>query len=77
MNFLRSLFTARQPFRSFALLDSQGHCRAFKHCQTPPVGDGWVEIEEIRLNWLHKPLPISARIAPRCALPSVQPILAT
>jgi hypothetical protein len=26
------------------------------------MGDGWVEIEEIRLNWLHQPLPASARV---------------
>ncbi|MGC5703495.1 hypothetical protein J4P02_25190 [Pseudomonas sp. NFXW11] len=77
MNFLRSLFAPRHAFRSFALLDSQGRCQAFKHCPTAPVGDGWVEIEEIRLNWLHQILPASARISPRCAQSQVQPILAT
>lgn len=42
MNFLRSLFAPRQPFRSFALLDSQGRCQAFKHSPLPPVGmAGW------------------------------------
>ncbi|MFJ7140512.1 MAG: hypothetical protein ACN6P5_24165 [Pseudomonas protegens] len=77
MNFLRSLFAPRQQFRSFALLDGQGRCCAFKHCPAAPVGDGWVEIEEIRLNWLHQVLPASARISPRCARSVVQPILAT
>lgn len=77
MNFLRSLFAPRQQFRSFALLDSQGRCQAFKHCLLAPVGDGWVEIQEIRLNWLHQPLPASARVSPRCARSRVQPILAT
>ncbi|PYY92070.1 hypothetical protein DNK59_00530 [Pseudomonas sp. TKO26] len=77
MNFLRSLFAPRQSFRSFALLDSQGRCQAFKHCLAVPVGDGWVEIQEVRLNWLHQPLPASARISPHSAGPVVQPILAT
>ncbi|NBF03548.1 hypothetical protein GV819_14735 [Pseudomonas sp. Fl5BN2] len=77
MNFLRSLFTPRQQFRSFALLDSQGRCQAFQHRSAAPVGDGWVEIQEIRLNWLHQALPANARISPRGAVSGVQPILAT
>ncbi|VVN72880.1 hypothetical protein [Pseudomonas fluorescens] len=65
MRFLRSLFAPRQQYRSFALLDHKGCCQAFKHCCLPPMGDGWVEIEEIRLNWLQRPLPADARISPR------------
>jgi hypothetical protein len=56
MRFLVSLFEARPQHRSFALLDRNGHCQAFKQCSLQPMDDGWVEIEEIRLNWLHKPL---------------------
>ncbi|MGY4819250.1 hypothetical protein ACVNP3_25300 [Pseudomonas chlororaphis subsp. piscium] len=77
MNFLRSLFAPRQQFRSFALLDSQGRCQAFKHCLMVPIGEGWVEIQEIRLNWLHQPLPASARVSPRIARARVQPMMAT
>jgi hypothetical protein len=62
MRFLVSLFAPRPLHRCFALLDSKGHCQAFKQCSLQPMGDGWVEIEEIRLNWLNQPLPASARI---------------
>jgi len=77
MNFFRSLFAPRQQFRSFALLDSQGRCQAFKHCLMAPIGEGWVEIQEIRLNWLHQALPANARVSPRGIRSTVQPILAT
>ncbi|HWD30735.1 hypothetical protein ACIKP7_11880 [Pseudomonas caricapapayae] len=62
--FWTSLFT-RQPKRNFARLDSQGHCLAFKQCATRPNTGDWVEINEIRLAWLNRPLPASARICSR------------
>lgn len=64
MRFLISLFTPRPHHRSFALLDRNGRCQAFKQCSLQPMGEGWVEIDEIRLNWLHQPLPASARVQP-------------
>lgn len=63
MRYLISLFAPRPLHRSFALLDRNGHCQAFKQCSLQPMGDDWVEIEEIRLNWLHQPLPASARVS--------------
>jgi hypothetical protein len=77
MRFLVSLFTPRPRHRSFALLDSNGHCQAFKQCSLQPMGDGWVEIEEIRLNWLHRPLPASARISQHQSRSRVQHLLTT
>ncbi|MFC6336252.1 hypothetical protein GIR22_18680 [Pseudomonas sp. CCM 7891] len=65
MRLLKSLFMPHTPQRNFALLDAKGCCLAFKHCSLPPVGDGWVEVEEVRLSWMHRPLPASARISPR------------
>ena len=65
MRFLISLFAPRPLHRCFALLDRQGRCQAFKQCSLQPMGDGWVEIDEIRLNWLHQPLPQSARVVQR------------
>ncbi|MBC8996541.1 MULTISPECIES: hypothetical protein [unclassified Pseudomonas] len=65
MRYLISLFAPRPLHRSFALLDRNGHCQAFKQCSLQPMGDGWVEIEEIRLQWLNQPLPASARVVPR------------
>lgn len=65
MRYLISLFAPRPLHRSFALLDRNGHCQAFKQCSLQPMGDGWVEIEEIRLAWLNQPLPASARVVPR------------
>ncbi|TWC16904.1 MULTISPECIES: hypothetical protein [unclassified Pseudomonas] len=64
MRLLISLFIPRPQHRSFALLDRNGHCQAFKQCSLQPMGEGWVEIEEIRLSWLHRPLPASARVQP-------------
>ncbi|MCI0996619.1 hypothetical protein HNO91_20605 [Pseudomonas corrugata] len=64
MRLLVSLFTPRPQHRSFALLDRNGRCQAFKQCSLQPMGEGWVEIEEIRLNWLNQPLPASARVQP-------------
>ena len=65
MRYLISLFAPRPLHRSFALLDRNGHCQVFKRCSLQPMGDGWVEIEEIRLTWLNQPLPASARVVPR------------
>ena len=65
MRYLISLFAPRPLHRSFALLDRNGHCQAFKQCSLQPMGDGWVEIEEIRLTWLNQPLPASTRVVPR------------
>ncbi|MCW2268173.1 hypothetical protein D3C77_577000 [compost metagenome] len=59
--FWTSLF-GRPHMRSFARLDNQGRCLAFKQCAVPPGGAEWVEIDEIRLAWLNRPLPASARV---------------
>ena len=79
MRFLISLFTPRPHHRSFALLDRNGCCQAFKQCSLQPMGDGWVEIEEIRLNWLNQPLPAGARVAsqPRQPRSRAQQLLTT
>ncbi len=76
MHFLWSLFTRKPAVRQFALLDSQGRCQAFKACCQPPAGDGWVEIEEIRLSWMHRPLPSHARVSARRAQSPRQQALA-
>lgn len=64
MSSLWSLFK-RQPQRHFARLDAQGLCQAFKCCEQPPAGTGWVEVGESDLRWLNRPLPASARAVPR------------
>lgn len=76
MRFLISLFTPRPQHRCFALLDRSGRCQAFKQCSLQPMGEGWVEIEEIRLNWLHQPLPASARVQTLGARPRNRQLLA-
>ncbi|NQD94580.1 hypothetical protein HP532_18200 [Pseudomonas sp. CrR25] len=68
---LRSLLAPRAPLRSFALLDSDGRCRAFRQSAQAPLGAGWVEVNEQRLAWLHQQLPANARIAPVVARPAV------
>ncbi|NMY36807.1 MULTISPECIES: hypothetical protein [unclassified Pseudomonas] len=75
MNWLKSLLSATRPHRSFARLDNNGRCRAFRQCAQPPVGDGWVEISEIRLNWLHQVLPPDARVSSPATHSRVQPLL--
>jgi hypothetical protein len=77
MHFLWSLFTRKPLRRQFARLDQQGHCQAFKECSLPPVGDGWVEVEEIRLSWMHRPLPANARLSPRVSRPQPRQVLAS
>nr|WP_246212015.1 hypothetical protein [Pseudomonas spelaei] len=46
----------------FALLDADGCCQGFMHCNVPPRGEGWVEVRETRLSWIQRPLPASARL---------------
>ena len=75
MNMLLTLLGFNRPERCFARLDSAGRCQAFKQCKQPPVGDSWVEIKEIRLNWLHQVLPANARIASPARRSAVQPLL--
>jgi hypothetical protein len=65
MRLLKSLFMPHARHRHFALLDANGHCLAFKECCLPPVGEGWVEVAEVRLSWMHRPLPASARVSPQ------------
>ena len=75
MDFFWSLFSLQPKCRQYALLDSTGVCRAFKECTQPPADHNWVEINEIRLSWMHQPLPASARISPRAALSSMRQLL--
>ncbi|OPA93872.1 hypothetical protein BFW87_16170 [Pseudomonas fluorescens] len=63
MRLLKSLFLPNARLRHYALLDSHGYCLAFKQCSLPPVGEGWVEVAETRLGWMHRPLPASARVS--------------
>lgn len=77
MSFLWSLFTLRPKHRHYALLDKSGICQAFRHCATPPIGHGWVEINEARLTWLQQPLPASARVSARGTPPRHRQFLAT
>lgn len=65
MEFLLSLFSPRSRYRHYARLDQHGVCLSFKHCCEAPRGQGWVEISEFNLSWLHQPLPTSARVGPR------------
>jgi len=75
MNMLLTLLGLNRPNRCFARLDPAGRCQAFKQCKQPPVGDSWLEIEEIRLIWLHQVLPANARIAAPARRSTVQPLL--
>jgi hypothetical protein len=73
---LRSLFAPRLPLRTYALLDEQGLCRAFRQSPQAPRGTGWIEVNEQRLTWLHQPLPASARGLPVVTHPTLGKALA-
>lgn len=57
-----SLFDAllrRSAPRHYALLDEQRCCRMLLTAAQQPNGDGWVEVPEMRLSLIGKPLPYS------------------
>lgn len=60
---LWSLFSPRARMRRYALLDAKGNCHALRECRQPPAEAGWVEVHELRTQWLGQPLPSSARVA--------------
>lgn len=64
MHALRTWFKPPCKYRNFALLDNEGTCRALKQCTLPPSNGNWVEVDDLRLNWLQHTLPASARIKP-------------
>ncbi|MDX5373392.1 MAG: hypothetical protein LPK18_13275 [Pseudomonadaceae bacterium] len=65
MSNLWSLFCPRARMRCFALLDARGICRALREARERPGEAGWVEVSELRSQWLGQPLPPAARLAPR------------
>jgi len=75
MSWLGLLLSVTRPHRCFVRLDASGRCQAFIQCIKPPAGDNWVEIEEVRLNWLHQVLPANARVAPPATRSRVRPLL--
>ncbi|MDD0841504.1 hypothetical protein [Pseudomonas sp. Gutcm_11s] len=60
---LWSLLTPRARMRRFALLDAMGNCRALREASEMPGEDGWVEVNELRPQWLGQRLPTGARVA--------------
>lgn len=59
---LWTLLFQRPRHNTYARLDSDGKCLAFKQCHQAPSGSGWVQVSEAHLSWLGHPLPNSARI---------------
>nr|WP_314493706.1 hypothetical protein [uncultured Pseudomonas sp.] len=59
---LWNLLFTRPRRRTYARLDGQGRCLAFKQCSARPETGTWVEIVEMHLPWLGQPLPQSARV---------------
>ncbi|HKS13913.1 MAG TPA: hypothetical protein VJS90_12840 [Pseudomonas sp.] len=59
---LRAFLFRRPRNTCYARLDSAGNCLAFKQCDQPPGGSGWVQVSEVHLGWLGCPLPASARV---------------
>jgi len=59
---LWNLLMQRPRDNCYARLDDAGKCLAFKQCSQLPEGSNWVQIDEIRLAWLGRELPVEARI---------------
>ncbi|MFK5735712.1 hypothetical protein KW869_19455 [Pseudomonas urmiensis] len=64
---LWTLLFHRPRHLTYARLDCDGKCLAFKHCSQPPAGSGWVQVSEAKLAWLGQPLPSSARVCARAS----------
>lgn len=62
---LWSLLTPRARMRRFALLDAMGTCRALREARELPGETGWVEVRELRDQWLGQPLPLDVLVVPR------------
>ncbi|QKE64225.1 hypothetical protein HNE05_12980 [Aquipseudomonas campi] len=62
---LWSLLSPRGKMRCYALLDSDGRCRALRESTVVPAEPGWVQIKEARICWLGQPLPVAEIILPR------------
>lgn len=62
---LWSLLNPRDKMRSYALLDSDGRCRALRESTVRPAEPGWVEIREARSCWLGQSLPVAEIVLPR------------
>ncbi|MBJ9976689.1 hypothetical protein IAE35_10065 [Pseudomonas sp. S75] len=59
---LWNLLFKRSRDNTYARLDGEGKCLAFKRCGQAPTGSGWVQVSEAHLAWLGRPLPGSARV---------------
>ncbi|MDZ5604784.1 hypothetical protein SJI00_18610 [Pseudomonas sp. RP23018S] len=59
---LWNLLFKRPRHQTYARLDSQGRCLAFKQCSAVPDAGLWVQVWEVRLAWIGQPLPLSARV---------------
>ena len=77
MRLLKTLVLSHARPRHFALRDAHGQCLAVKQCSLPPVGEGWVEVTETHLGWMHRPLPASARVSPQVFRPRHRQALAS
>lgn len=49
----------RSPHRHYAFVDENDCCRMLLTAANRPRGERWVEVREIRLDWIGKPLPVS------------------
>ena len=64
MSLLTALFN-RPSRHHFALLDEDQCCRMLLTATQPPQSGHWVQVDEICLGWIGRPLPQQARQAGR------------
>ena len=63
MSLLPALFLRRPVCRHYALLDEEQCCQMLLTAAEPPRNGHWVQVDEIRLGWIGRPLPQQARQA--------------
>lgn len=64
---LWNLLFPRPRQNTYARLDDDGKCLAFKQCAQLPASRGWVRVNEANLGWLGQPLPVNARVCARAS----------
>ncbi len=60
MSLLTALFQ-RPARRHYALLDEDQCCRMLLTSEQPPRSGHWVQVDEVCLGWIGRPLPHQAR----------------
>ncbi len=65
MSLLTALFS-RPERHHYALLDENQCCRMLLTAAQPPQNGNWIQVDDIHLSWIGRPLPQQTRQAGIC-----------